>query len=211
MERAPSNIPADYENVYNDQLLGETEFKADIPNGKYIVTIHYGTWNTGFGTNYTIEGVSSGNLYSVDSAQYTTEVEVTDGILDVSIAKGDRSYGGYISGMDVTLAEQSVEPTPVPPIDNPTPLPDGMQYTSSIEIEDTEVSFYIIGDDDAPEAQAILVQYNERGTIIGVKLLTVMGKDEITDVLNADTKTIKGFVWDMEQKPLAHLSYKEIE
>ena len=101
MERAPGNIPSGYENLYADQVNGVTQFKADVPNGKYIVTIHYGSWNTGFGTNYTVEGVSSGNLASTEAAQYTTKAEVTDGVLDVAINKGSQSYGGYINGIDI--------------------------------------------------------------------------------------------------------------
>ena len=101
MERAPGNIPSGYENLYADQVNGVTQFKADVPNGKYIVTIHYGSWNTGFGTNYTVEGVSSGNLAATEAAQYTTKAEVTDGVLDVAINKGSQSYGGYINGIDI--------------------------------------------------------------------------------------------------------------
>lgn len=198
MERAPNNIPTGYENLYNDQLLGETEFKADIPNGEYIVTIHYGTWNTGFGTNYTVEGISSGNLYSEDAAQYITEVEVTDGVLDLTIAKGDKSYGGYISGIDVTLAD------PMPPIDD-------MPYAAKTVISDTALNMYINAAEDAPEAYAILAQYNSEGVLISVKLLPVDGQDEIIDILNAETKTVKGFVWDIEQMPVSHLSCIEIK
>lgn len=101
MARAPGGIPSGYENLYNDQFLGISTFKAEMPNGKYTVVVHYGTWNTAFGTNFTVEGVNSGNLYSETAAQYTTEVEIKDGVLDVQIAKGDKSYGGYISGLEI--------------------------------------------------------------------------------------------------------------
>ena len=128
MDRAPGNIPSGYDNLYSDQIFGETNFRADMPEGKYSVTIYYGTWNTGFGTNYTLEGVSSGNLYSEAPAQYTTEVNVTDGALDLNIKKGAKSYGGYISGMDIvrTGDAEQVTPTPTPtakPTATPTPAP----------------------------------------------------------------------------------------
>ncbi|MCH5186396.1 MAG: chitobiase/beta-hexosaminidase C-terminal domain-containing protein, partial [Oscillospiraceae bacterium] len=128
MDRAPGNIPSGYENLHKDQILGETTFKADVPNGKYEVVIYYGCWNTGFGVNYTLEGVSSGNLASTDAAQYKTEAEVTDGVLDLIIAKGSKSYGGYINGMDVIPLEADPVETAAPtvtPTTNPsvTPLP----------------------------------------------------------------------------------------
>ncbi len=101
MTRAPGDIPSGMENLYNDQINGVSKFKADVPNGKYIVTIHYGSWNDGFGTNYTVEGIVSGNLASTAAAQYRTKVEVADGALDVEINKGAKQYGGYISGIDI--------------------------------------------------------------------------------------------------------------
>lgn len=105
MDRAPYNIPSGYEALHNDQVQGTTTFKAKIPNGEYVVTIHYGSWNSGYGTSYVVEGVSSGNLYSTSAAEYTTTVKVTDGVLDVAINKGSKSYGGYINGMDIVPVE----------------------------------------------------------------------------------------------------------
>ncbi len=125
MTRAPGNIEAGYEALYNDQIHGETQFKAEIPNGKYEVIIHYGSWNTGFGVNYTIEGVSSGNLAATDAMCYSATVEVTDGMLDLNIAKGSKQYGGYISGMDVIPISTTPEPSPTA-----TPVPDGITYSA---------------------------------------------------------------------------------
>ena len=65
------------------------------------MTIHYGCWNSGYGTSYVVEGVASGNLHSTSAATYTFEVKVTDGVLDVAINRGAQSYGGYINGLDV--------------------------------------------------------------------------------------------------------------
>lgn len=105
MERAPYNIPSGYDALHNDQLQGTTTFKAKLPNGKYAVTIHYGCWNTGYGTSYVVEGVASGNLASTNATVYTTEVNITDGVLDLVINKGSQSYGGYINGLDIVAIE----------------------------------------------------------------------------------------------------------
>lgn len=101
MDRAPYNIPSGFDNLYNDQLQGEATFKTKLPNGKYTVTIHYGCWNTGYGTKFTVEGKDTGNLYSTNATTYTAEVTVTDGVLDVVMSKGAKSYGGYIAGLDI--------------------------------------------------------------------------------------------------------------
>lgn len=109
MTRAPGGITSGYENLYNDQLYAESgsamQFAVDVPNGTYNVIIHYGSWNTGFGTKYTVEGVSSGALAATNAATYTTQAVVTDGQLSISIEKGDASFGGYISGLEISLAD----------------------------------------------------------------------------------------------------------
>ncbi len=105
MERAPYNIPGGYENLHNDQVSGETTFKAEVPNGKYTVVVHYGSWNTSFGTNFTVEGINSGNLSSTDVAQFVTEVNITDGMLEVVIKKGNKAFGGYINGLEILKPE----------------------------------------------------------------------------------------------------------
>lgn len=104
MKRAPYNMPSGNESLYNDQMLGSGTFVVDVPNGTYNVTIYYGSWNTGFGVNYTVEGKSSGNLAATDAAKYTTKAAVTDGQLTIDIAKGSKSYGGYINGLDISYA-----------------------------------------------------------------------------------------------------------
>ena len=101
MERAPGDIPTGYDDLYYDQVNGVTQFKAEMPNGKYTVVVHYGSWNDGFGTNFTVEGVNSGNLSSTVAAQFVAEIEITDGVLDVEINKGNKSYGGYINGLEI--------------------------------------------------------------------------------------------------------------
>lgn len=108
MTRGPGGVPSGYENLHTDQVQGTTLFKAKLPNGKYTVTIHYGCWNTGYGTSYVVEGVSSGNLYSTVAAEFVAEVEVTDGVLDVAINKGAKSYGGYINGMTIVPLEADI-------------------------------------------------------------------------------------------------------
>lgn len=122
MERGPGNFPAGYENLYKDQIdmanavrdpetkeitkIQEAQFRADIPNGKYLVTIHYGSSNKDFGANYTLQGVNSGNLSSLDASTFVKRVEVTDGALIVDIARSSKSWGGYISGMDIVPAAE---------------------------------------------------------------------------------------------------------
>ena len=122
MTRAPGEIPSGFDALYGDQILCSAvnapfTFKADVPNGKYIVTVHYGSWNDAFGTNYTVEGVVSGNLESTASAQYKTKVEVTDGAIDITVNKGAKAWGGYISGMDVIPIE--APPIAEPPDEDP--------------------------------------------------------------------------------------------
>ncbi|MBQ8003157.1 MAG: hypothetical protein IJ297_06910 [Clostridia bacterium] len=111
MERAPGGIKAGYENLHADQIQGTATFKVKLPNGKYTVTAHYGCWNSGYGTRYNIEGVDSGNLYSTTAAEYVTEVSVTDGVLDLGISKGSKSYGGYINGLDIVMIEPDKKAT----------------------------------------------------------------------------------------------------
>ncbi len=105
MDRDPYNIPSGYEALHGDQVQGEATFKAEVPNGKYTVVIHYGCWNTSFGTSFTIEGVNTGNLNSTDATTYATDVEITDGMLDLVIKKGSKSYGGYINGLEILRPE----------------------------------------------------------------------------------------------------------
>ena len=105
MTRAPGNVPSGYENLHADQVTGVTSFKAEVPNGKYTVVIHYGSWNTSFGTNFTVEGINSGNLASTDAVQYVVDVEVTDGMLDLAIKNGSNAYGGYINGLEILKPE----------------------------------------------------------------------------------------------------------
>lgn len=145
MGRAPgSDIPDGYTNLYSDQVEGnktDSEFKADIANGTYKVTIHYGSWSTNFGTNYTIEGVNSGNLYSTSAAQYVTTVTVTDGQLNLTISKGAQSYGGYIAGMDivpVVMAKKIVADD----IDTAQKNEDAIgYYVEDMQIADTAVTY----------------------------------------------------------------------
>ncbi|MCX7715157.1 MAG: rhamnogalacturonan lyase [Clostridia bacterium] len=106
MSRAPSSIPAGYENLYSDQInstdYSDMKFAVDLANGTYDVVIYYGSWNTGFGTKFTVEGTSSGNLSSVTATTYKTTATVTDGQLNIVISKGSKSYGGYISGIKIS-------------------------------------------------------------------------------------------------------------
>lgn len=105
MDRAPYNIPSGYENLHNDQVQGEGTFKAEVPNGKYTVLVHYGCWNTSFGTNFTVEGINSGNLAATDATVFAAEVDITDGTLDIAIKKGNKAYGGYINGLEIVKPE----------------------------------------------------------------------------------------------------------
>ncbi len=111
MTRAPGSITSGYENLYNDQIMStdyaDMQFDVNLPNGIYKVTAHYGSWNTGFGTEFVIEGASSGDLYSTTAATYETYATVTDGKLNVVIAKGAQKYGGYINGLDITPVQTS--------------------------------------------------------------------------------------------------------
>ncbi len=105
MTRAPGGIPSGSENLYNDQIhsvdYADMQFDVNLPNGMYAVTVHYGSWNTGFGTRFIIEGQSSGDLASESAAVYTAYVPVSDGKLNVVVAKGAQKYGGYINGLDI--------------------------------------------------------------------------------------------------------------
>lgn len=222
MNRAPSNIPAGSDELYNDQILGteNTEFKVNLPNGRYNVIIHYGSWNKDFGTNYTIEGVSSGNLSSLDAAQYSTVVDVNDGVLDLSIDPGNKQYGGYISGMDVIAVDSPTTPpttsptTPptTPPTSTPTLQPEKMPYESAIELEGNNVAMNVEGSENAPEADAIIAQYNSDGTLISVNMKSISGSDRITDTLNENTAMVKTFIWSKStQKSLSYVSNLAVE
>ena len=105
MDRDPYNIPSGLENLHGDQVQGEATFRAEMPNGKYTAVIHYGCWNTSFGTNFTIEGVNTGNLAATNASTYTTEIEITDGMLDFVIKKGNKAYGGYVNGLEILKPE----------------------------------------------------------------------------------------------------------
>ena len=120
MTRGPGNAPSGYEKIYSDQINGTAKFMSNIPNGRYDVTIHYGCWNTGFGTSYTVEGTQSGALFATDAAQYVARVDVKDGMLNIDINMGDKKYGGYISGIEIAPASSKPLPTPTP---EPTPTP----------------------------------------------------------------------------------------
>ena len=128
MTRGPGNAPSGYEKIYSDQINGTAKFMSNIPNGRYDVTIHYGCWNTGFGTSYTVEGTQSGALFATDAAQYVARVDVKDGMLNIDINMGDKKYGGYISGIEIAPASSKPLPTPTPeptptPTSEPTPTP----------------------------------------------------------------------------------------
>ncbi len=203
MARAPGNIASGFEDLYNDQILGETQFKADIPNGKYDVIIHYGSWNTGFGVNYTIEGVSSGNLTSTDATQYRTTVDVTDEMLDVSIGKGSKQYGGYISGMDVIPIESTPEPTPTPiPTIAPTTAPTAPPVPVPITYSDNAVTVTL-----SKVNQAILIHsVYESGKLISVEIIPLEFENGTATVLKADINIgDKLMVWDNinDMKPLS--------
>ncbi len=160
MTRAPYNIPSGYDNLYADQIQGETTFKADIPNGVYSVVINYGSWNTSFGTSYNVEGTESGNLYSTDAAEYEAVVVVEDGVLDVAIAKGAKSYGGYISGMVVTptttpepTAAPTATPTPAPTA-TPTPAPEVTDFYFDFGNGTAQSGYTAVVDSNAYSASA---------------------------------------------------------
>ena len=117
MTRGSGELPSGFDELYNDQILHHEvnapfTFKADVPNGKYKVVIYYGSGNKDFSSDYSVEGALSGSLNSLTGTAYETETEVTDGVLDVVINKGSKSWGGYISGMDVI-------PIEAPPIEEP--------------------------------------------------------------------------------------------
>lgn len=106
MTRSPdtASIPEGYANLYSDQVEGnktDSEFKVDIANGKYKVTMYYGCSSQNFGTRYKVEDIDSGDLYSTNASEYVTTVSVTDGCLNIIISKGAKAYGGYISGLDI--------------------------------------------------------------------------------------------------------------
>ncbi len=220
MTRAPGEIPSGSEALYNDQILGETQFKVNVPNGKYNIVIYYGSWNDDFGVDYTIEGVSSGALASVNAAQYSTTVEVTDGVLDVDINKGSKQYGGYISGMDITPAEPTVSESPATPTPSATAEPtataspetDSMPYTAQIDLADNgNITFKITGSEGAPDACAMIAQYDQTGKLIGLELQKISSSAEVSAILDDEAAEIKGFVWDVStQKALSHHSYAEI-
>ncbi len=204
MERAPGEIPPGYENVHSDQLNGDGTFRANVPNGKYKVIIHYGSWNDGFGTNYTINGVSSGNLFSTVAAKYETETEVTEGFLDVEIKKGSKSWGGYINGMDLIRLRES--PATSAPTDAPAPeqTDEPVQPTASPAPEPGEARI----DADVSEADGvyhitarpvncengmlIVALYGENG-LTKCYFEQYMGEDISFEALNANR--IKIMLW----------------
>lgn len=192
MQRAPYNIPAGSEALYGDQINGETHFKADVPNEKYTITIYYGTWNDEFSTNYTIEGISSGSLFSTDATTYSTVAEVTDGVLDIDINMGDNKYGGYINGIDII---------PLPEPEKP--------YESKLSIDENgNIKLNIEANSPSPDAKAIIIQYDAEGVLLNVTLHPVPGSTTITDILDNNAQEIKAFVWDMPtQNPLADRQY----
>ena len=101
MSRGPGSVPKGYDNLYADQVEGNTTFKSNLPNGSYYVRVRYGSWNDGFGTRFNVEGNDSGPLASTSAAEYVTKVWIADGTLDVTISAGNKKYGGYISGIDI--------------------------------------------------------------------------------------------------------------
>ena len=206
MSRAPGGIKEGFENLYNDQLNGEGTFKTIVPNGTYEVVIHYGSWNTSFGTNYTVEGVSSGNLAATEATQYRTTVKVTDGMLDLNIAKGSKSYGGYISGMDVIPVSSESTPTPTPttkPTPTPTPTPT-QSYKINISYEKSDNGFVVTGTYTYPknpddELMAVLAVYDESGILAGIKMESVTSDMsqpvDITGIAANEGYIIKGMLW----------------
>ena len=188
MTRAPGSIPSGSESLYNDQILGETEFRADLPDGKYKVTIHYGTWNTNFGVNYTIEGESSGNLYSETASTYTKEVTVTDGALDLVIKKGSKSYGGYINGMDIEYIGSASAATPSPtatpkptaaPTSTPTAAPSPTPTSAPAPTESPTPA-------PAEDTDPIIISYeasDEGYTVSALYSYTPDKDDELTAIL----------------------------
>lgn len=172
MERGPGGVPSGFENLYSDQVQGGMSFKVKLPKGKYNVTIHYGCWNSGYGTSYNIEGFATGNLFSTSGAQYTKEVNVTDGVLDVVIQKGDKSYGGYINGMDIVAVEEE----------------DSAKITYSSNTVTVESS--------VKEAVLIHASYSG-GVLVSVKTIPLEFTDGVATVNKSDIKSgDKLLVWD---------------
>ena len=190
--RAASSSPAGQENLYADQVIGEAVFKVDVPNGKYKVTIHYGTWNDEFASVYEIEGASSGSLASQVAAQYTSETEVKDGVLDIAMKKGDAKYGGYINGIDIIQLEEY------------GPEPD-MPYVSELSIEGTNIALSITSSVDAPDASAIIAQYDKNGVLSDVSLHPISGSSVIDDELNENAAAVKVFVWNTKNQTILGL------
>ncbi len=172
MERAPGGIPQEYNNLYSDQIQGAATFKAKLPNGKYTVTIHYGCWNSGYGTRFSIEQIDTGNLFSTTAAEYVTDVNITDGTLDLVMSKGSQSYGGYIAGLDITPIEPEKMAT--------------IKYSNGTVIVTSE-----------SVSSAVLIHVRYSGdTVIGVQTTPLTITDGVATATLQATTSDKLMVWD---------------
>ncbi len=118
ISRLRTNAAAD--PVANDFVLGTSwRFLADVPDGRYEVTLHSGDQLTGTSTtrtNVSLEGVPAGSVSSrqaVSTATWATEV--TDGQLTVDITGA--GAGGYVNGLEVVSVggDPGAEPDPDEP------------------------------------------------------------------------------------------------
>lgn len=163
------------DGMTNDFVLGaQYTFKADIPNGKYAVTVYSGDMLAGTSstrTNVTLEGVAVGSVSSRQAVnQATFETVVSDGQLTVDITGS--GVGGYLNGLVIE------EVVPVPPATPESLMVTGVLTTGepTVSLQWTSVTdavyyklYRSVSPIDSFEylAESITANYNDNSVSIG--------------------------------------------
>lgn len=122
-------------------------------------------------------------------------------MLDLNITKDSKSYGGYISGMDVIPVSSESTPTPTP---TPTPTE---SYKINISYEKSDNGFVVTGTYTYPknpddELMAVLAVYDESGILAGIKMESVTSDMsqpvDITGIAVNKGYIIKGMLWEKD-------------
>jgi len=87
------------DDLRRDFTVGTTTFSTDVPDGTYWVTVTSGDRIAGNYTELTVEGTDQGTLEAgaAEFATWAQAVEVTDGRLDLDVARDGRINGVTVS------------------------------------------------------------------------------------------------------------------